>query len=73
MERIIFKNNILIIYFVSNQKSPYYSSETFGNILKWVQNNHKIAHFEQKNDKLSLTAKPVKGLKEVKDIIIKIL
>ena len=66
IEKIIFKNNILKIYFISNPESLFYSSEIFGNILKWVQTNSKIARIEEKDRKLSLTIKPVNELGTIK-------
>ena len=69
IEKIVYKNNHLKVWFVCNPDSPYYRSEIFSRILKWVQNNHKIAHFEQKNQKLSLAISHVKSLSKVKELL----
>ncbi|MDR2928643.1 MAG: transcription-repair coupling factor [Cytophagaceae bacterium] len=65
MEKIVFKNRSLKIYFISNPQSPFYQSQLFGNILKWVLNNKQIAGVEEKNHKFSLT---VKGMNELSDV-----
>ena len=46
-EKIIIKNGILIAFFIANQMSSYYRSETFSNILRRLSLNEKT--FELKN------------------------
>jgi len=54
LERIILKQKRMIGYFISNQNSDYYQSESFTNILKYVQNNGKMCVMKEKETKKGL-------------------
>jgi transcription-repair coupling factor (superfamily II helicase) len=55
IEKLVLKNGKLICYFVSNQQSPYYSSDAFTAVLKYVQANPRAAKMKEANQKLMLT------------------
>ncbi len=65
VEKLFYKNNIIRIYFISNSESPFFKSEIFGNILKWLQANSKKAKMEEKKGKLMLTIPSVQNLSTV--------
>ncbi len=69
IEKIIFKNNLLYFYFVSNQESPFYQSPIFSNILMWIQHNSKKATMKEGKSKLYLTMRDVKSINEVKELV----
>ncbi len=54
-EKIILKNKKLTGYFISKQDSPYYQSEKFTQVLKFVQQNPSLCRIREANDKLTLT------------------
>jgi transcription-repair coupling factor (superfamily II helicase) len=54
LERVILKQKRMIGYFISNQKSDYYQSDTFTDILKYVQNNSKMCVMKEKETKKGL-------------------
>ena len=54
LERLILKQKRMIGYFISDQKSDYYQSESFTNILKYVQNNSKMCVMKEKETKKGL-------------------
>jgi transcription-repair coupling factor (superfamily II helicase) len=62
IERLILKNNKLICYFVSNQQSPYYQSEAFTQVLKFVQANPRTARMKENNNKLTLTFEQINSI-----------
>jgi len=63
-EKVLLKNMRFIGYFVSNQVSPFYQSETFSQVLKYVQkNSHKVKLREEKS-KLSLTIRNIDTVDE---------
>lgn len=64
VEKIILKENKMIIYFVSNQNSPFYQSSTFMSILNFVQNQKDNCKMQEKNNKLSLTFKNITNIKQ---------
>ncbi|MEO5990037.1 MAG: TRCF domain-containing protein, partial [Ferruginibacter sp.] len=46
-EKMILKNKNLKCFFVGNPESPYFSSETFGNILRFIQTGTNKAKLKQ--------------------------
>ncbi len=54
-EKIILKNKKLTGYFISKQDSPYYQSEKFTQVLKFVQQNPSLCRMREAKDKLTLT------------------
>ena len=69
LEKIVFKNQMLYLYFVSNQESWFYQSPIFMKILQWLQNNPKKARMTEGREKLYITIKPVKTTGEVLQIL----
>lgn len=64
IEKIILKNGIMITYFISDQNSSYYESETFTHILEYLKNNPKACKIKDTGDKLSLVFENVKKIDE---------
>ena len=54
-EKIVLKNRKLTGYFISKQDSPYYQSEKFTQVLKFVQQNPSLCRMREAKDKLTLT------------------
>lgn len=54
VERLLVKNGKMMVYFLSEQTSPFYQSAVFSNVLKFVQQQQLPCRFNEKNDKLSL-------------------
>jgi transcription-repair coupling factor (superfamily II helicase) len=71
-ERIILKNKLMIMYFPSNQQSPYYSSPGYSKILKYIQTDSAKFKFKETNLKLSLIVRDIKSHKEAVKILSKI-
>ncbi|MCK4663671.1 MAG: transcription-repair coupling factor [Bacteroidales bacterium] len=66
IEKIILKNNKLIVYFVSNQNSLFYQSEIFRKILVYIQSKTSKFKMQEKKEKLSLT---IENIKKIEDAI----
>lgn len=62
IERIVLKNHKMVCYFISNNKSPFYQSATFTQILQWIQMNPKKCKISENKNKLTLTFDPVKKI-----------
>ncbi len=69
IEKIIFKNNLLYFYFVSNQDSPFYQSNIFSGMLMWIQHNSKKATMKEGKSKLYLMLKDIESISEVKSLV----
>ncbi|HLG02797.1 MAG TPA: transcription-repair coupling factor [Bacteroidia bacterium] len=63
-EKIVLKNGRMSGYFVSSHESPYYQSETFTRVLKFVQANPRTAKMKETNKKLMLTFENVRSVKD---------
>ena len=59
-EKLLLKNNRMVGYFVAKQDSPYYQSEVFTKVLKFVQQNPKLCKMKETNGKLTLSFENVK-------------
>lgn len=54
-EKIILKNNKMVVYFISNQESPFYKSAIFSGILSFIQQNPKGIIMKEINNKLTMS------------------
>lgn len=54
VERLLVKNGKMIMYFVSDQTSPFYQSSVFTYLLQFVQQQTLPCRMSEKNDKLTL-------------------
>lgn len=63
VEKMFLKKEIQRCYFVANQESPFYQSETFTKILAYVQENPAKVTLAEKNGKLALTFKYTESVK----------
>ena len=68
VEKIIFKNNKLIVYFVANQESPYYQSPVFSGVLAYLQTKSKDVKMKEKGGKLSMVFPAIDTVNTVKTI-----
>lgn len=60
LEKLLLKNNRMVGYFVAKQDSPYYQSEVFTKVLKFVQKHPKACKMKEANGKLSLSFEQIK-------------
>ncbi|MCF8335377.1 MAG: transcription-repair coupling factor, partial [Bacteroidales bacterium] len=67
-EKILLKNNIMVMHFISNQESPYYQSAIFSGILKYVQKNQELFQMKE-GKKLSLTVQNINNINEALTIL----
>ena len=49
-------------YFIQNQNSPYYQTETFTKVLKFVQQNARSCKMKETNGKLTLSFENIKSI-----------
>ncbi len=72
IEKMILKNRALIVYFASNQNSPFYKSATFSRILHFLQYNPGIFSMKEGKNKLSMSAKKVKTIFDAIKLLAKV-
>jgi len=71
-EKIILKNGKMLIWFVSNQMSPYYQSPVFEKVIRFVQKQRGLFQMKEAKDKLTMTSEPVEGISKAMDTLKKI-
>ena len=64
-EKLILKNQQMRLYFVSNPESPYFESDTFNHILKYIQTQTKNARLKQVGKNFLLVVDRIKAMKDV--------
>lgn len=57
VERVLFKNKQLRLFFVSDQQSAFYQSPIFAALIAWIQDNAHSVQLKEVKDKLCLAAK----------------
>ena len=68
-EKLILKTEKMIGYLPDSDRTGYYQSEVFGQILQYVQNHSRQSRIKEMNGHLSLTIKQVKTIEEALEII----
>ena len=71
-EKIIIKNGLFIGFFISNQMSPYFQSELFGNVLKKITENSAIFTLKQSEAKLKIISRGIDSLEKAYFILSKL-
>lgn len=68
-EKLVLKQKKLIGYFIANQDSLFYQSDSFTKVLKYVQNNPRICSMKERNEKLTLVFENVTTIKQAIELI----
>jgi transcription-repair coupling factor (superfamily II helicase) len=55
IEKLVLRNQLMTCYFISNEQSPYYQSDIFTKVLKYVQAHTTSCKMKEGNGKLTLT------------------
>jgi transcription-repair coupling factor (superfamily II helicase) len=72
-ERIFIKEGRMVIYFVSNQQSPYYKSQVFNQILKFIQQYPRVFQMKEGNDKLTMSTENIDDVQKAINLLNKVL
>jgi transcription-repair coupling factor (superfamily II helicase) len=59
MEKILLKEGRMICFFISDQKSPFYQSQLFLNIVRYIQQSKTKGKMQERNHKLTFTVQNV--------------
>ena len=70
-EKIVMKNNIMLVYFIFNQQSQYYSTPLFANILNYINSSPANMSVSEQNHKLVLKIKGVNTIEKGYNIVDK--
>ncbi|MBR5176074.1 MAG: transcription-repair coupling factor [Bacteroidales bacterium] len=61
-EKVIIKNGMMIMFFISNPMSPYFKTKIFSNILAKVGENDKVFNLKQTEGKLKIVSRGIDSL-----------
>ena len=69
MEKLILKNQLMTGHFLSNEASPYYQSEVFTAVLKYVQSHTQSCRMKEGSGKLTITFQKVNSIKDALNVL----
>lgn len=72
VERLLVKNGKMIMYFISEQTSPFYQSAVFTNLLHFVQKQVLPCRMTERNDKLTLVFTDITNIMKMSRFVKKI-
>lgn len=64
MERVKVKNGLMIVHFVGEERSPFYKSDTFMELLRRVTQRPDRFVLKQHNNRLAMTVRNVKDVED---------
>ena len=70
-ERIVMKNGVVLAYFVSDQKSSYYSSPLFAGVLNYLNSSPGKFIVKEQNHKLLLRVEGIKSVEKLYNLLNK--
>lgn len=69
MEKLVLKNQSMTGYFLSNETSPYYQSEAFTAVLKYVQSHTHSCRMKEGAGKLTITFHKVSSISDALKVL----
>lgn len=72
-EKIIIKNGLLICFFISNQMSAYYRSNTFEKVIGKLNENAGLFEMKQNDSKLRIVSRNVNTISKAYEVLKKLL
>lgn len=71
-EKIVLKKKMMVCHFIENSQAAFYQSETFGNILSFMQMNYPTTQIKETNKKLTLCIQGVPTIRKALEWMKKI-
>jgi transcription-repair coupling factor (superfamily II helicase) len=69
IERIVFKNKQLFLYFVTDQESAFYQSPVFTRIIGWIHGNPRRVQLKETKGKLCMVSKYATTIQDIYDML----
>ncbi len=69
VEKLVLKQNRMLVYFVSNKLSPFYESNTFIHIMNYLNTHPRFAKLKQTNEKLWLIIPDVASVQKANQVL----
>lgn len=71
-EKIIIKNGMMIMFFISNQMSPFFRSKVFSNILSKINENANLFNLKQTEGKLKIVSRGIDSIPKALSTLAKL-
>jgi len=62
IEKLVLKQNKMVLYFPSNQQSPFYQSPNFTRLIAYAQDHPRSVHLRETTDRLTLVCDNVDSI-----------
>ncbi|MBQ6236830.1 MAG: transcription-repair coupling factor [Bacteroidales bacterium] len=62
IEKLVLKQNKMVLYFPSNQQSPFYQSPNFTRLISYAQDHPRSVHLRETTDRLTLVCDNVDSI-----------
>ena len=72
IDKIVLKQDRMVLHFPSNPQSPFYQSPNFMSVIRYAQANDRRAHLKEANARLTLAVDNVKSIGQAIEQIAKI-
>jgi len=72
-EKVVLKNEKMVGYFISDQNSPFFQSESFTRILNFLKDHFREVQMKEKNNRLMMSFPRITSVKKALHILEKIL
>ncbi|MFW5821347.1 MAG: hypothetical protein ACOCWA_08655, partial [Bacteroidota bacterium] len=69
IEKIMIKNNTLVLFFIADPESSFYRSDAFSKVLSFVQARSRKVKMRENNNRLSLTLRDVPTISRAIEIL----
>jgi transcription-repair coupling factor (superfamily II helicase) len=69
MEHVKVKNGLMIVRFVGDNNSPFFKTDTFLNMLRFIVANPERFVVKQYNNRLSMTVRKIYSIAEGVDML----
>ena len=69
IEKIILKQERMVMHFVSNQQSPFYQSGNFMKVIQFAQDHPRTAHLKETADRLTLSVDRIVSISQAIECI----
>jgi transcription-repair coupling factor (superfamily II helicase) len=71
-EKIIIKNGMMILFFISNPMSPYYKSKIFSQVLENINTEDKLFNLKQSDGKLRIVTRGIVSMPKALSVLRKL-
>ncbi len=72
-EKVVIRDNTMILHFVSDQSSPYFRSPVFSKIIQYIGGNPDRLRVKEVKGKLTLRVEGISGIQAARQVLLNIL